>query len=202
MLENKTGALFISSMKRFILTSFAIVLIVFPLFAFSAQKDANKYAYARFIRSIRYIDNYKESAAAMASKIGNSAKGSDEQFAKLMRVVAVSDISDISPCLGNVYAHHNLTEDEANELSEIFESPTGVKLIHASQKTMISDIKRGYPVKPSFEGFTEDDRQQMLTWQQRPSYKKYGQLSTNVEVQKEMFQCILNSRAIKNSGIK
>jgi hypothetical protein len=195
-------------MKRCVIRVWALFVALFPaMLCAQSMKDVDvgDDIYIQLVDATHFIDNYKETAAVSAQVFSARNQGSDRQYAQFMAFMAHADLSDIKACVAKAYSGPMMTERDARELVELFESPFGQKILDLSQQMVINDIRHGASqgVDPSaWNALSSQDRQQFLEIRSRPSFVHYGQVTSSPAFRAGIGHCLLGSKAAKASGIK
>ena len=158
--------------------------------------------YRRLLEATQFVDNYKKTAAVSARVFAARGQGSDKQYAAFMGVVAKADLSDIGGCLVDVYKTQNLSQQDVSSLIAFFESTLGQKLLLEGRRMMEADIERGSHQALAADAFTEEEKRGINEVQKTEWYMKYARMTADRGVAAANMNCIVQSHAVKSSGIK
>jgi hypothetical protein len=169
-------------------------------FFVNSGESLNSFAFLRLVDVTHFIPNYKKMAAVSAKSFAARGQGSDREYASFMDKVASSDLSDIRFCIGQAYMSASLSQTDANELVQLFQTPIGIKSIELSQQMLIEDIQRGLhkPFDPQL--LTESERKELAHLSLLPVFVRYSQIVTGSNFQGAVRKCVLASKALRENG--
>lgn len=161
--------------------------------------------YAELVVATNFLENYKEMAGVAAEVAAARGKGSDPEFANVMASVARYGISDVKDCVAQAFSGPPMTSEDAADLVKTFRTQMGQKVLELGQAMLINDIRHGSPqgVDPAFvNALSAPERQELINIHHQPSFVHYGQLMASAGFQRSMGQCLMESRAARESGVR
>jgi hypothetical protein len=168
----------------------AILLFSVLSFAYgdeSAQPKSSA-AVPRFIKAVYYPAMYKAMAKGVSEQLASSNNPNDENFRTAL--IRLADIPEdkLLPPLVKVF-QKEITDEEASELADFFESEAGKKALMLSSKLLgKSDADKKQIMDEIGNQLTNDDKLKFASIMQKPSFHKYSQLLSNLEIFREVLR--------------
>jgi hypothetical protein len=167
-----------------------------------AAQSAARTAYLRVLDAAKFVENYQASAVVSARVFGARGQGSDKEYAEFMGYVAATDLSGAKPCLAQLLALQDFTAAEADEVSSIYASELGRRIIDETRKLMKETIEQGRAVSALLEGWSVEDKQRLATVYQTNSFRKFNSLGTMRPFMEGTLACYKTVLSAKHPGVK
>jgi hypothetical protein len=166
-----------------------------------AQVSAPRAEFVRLVETSQYVENYRASAVVSARVFGARAQGSDLEYARLMKYVAETDLTDAKPCLAALIGNE-MTPEEAVEVASLYESKVGQKIITLSRRIMKETIERGEVVRLPDDVWATDERPKVAAIYQNEAFRKFHSLGTKRSFMEGNLACYKNALSTKHPGVK
>lgn len=161
--------------------------------------------FEQLVEVTNFLDNYRNMAGVAAEVSAARGKGNDAEFAKLMASVARHGIWDVKGCVARGFSGPPMTPQDAANLIKTFKTPMGQKTLELGQAMLINDVRHGSPQGPDpafVSALTDQERQELISIREQPSFVHYGQLMASGGFQRSIGQCLMASKAFRESGVK
>jgi hypothetical protein len=188
-----------------IATAFGLAMALCQAFAQPAPPAAQADGMAAYMRALdasKFVENYQASAVVSARVFGARAQGSDKEYAEYMGYVATTDLSDAKPCLAKLVSLQGFTPAEADEVTAVYLSDLGPRIIEASRKLIREAIEHGRAVPASFEGWSVEDKQRLAVIYQTPSFRSFHMLAARRSFMEGTIACYKTVLSAKHPGVK
>lgn len=159
----------------------------------------------QLVEVTNFLDNYRNMAAVAAEVSAARGKGNDAEFAKLMTSVARHGISDVKGCVARGFSGAPMTPEDAANLIKTLKTPMGQKTLEIGQAMLINDVRHGSPQGPDpafVSALSDRERQELISIREQPSFVHYGQLLASAGFKRNIGQCLMASKAFRESGVK
>ncbi len=166
-------------------------------FLVNSGESLNSTAFVRLVDVTHFISNYKQMAAVSAKAFAARGEGSNREYARHMEEVASSDLSDIRLCVSQAYMSTSLSQTDANELVQIFQTPIGIRALELSQQMLIEDIQRGSHKPIDMQLLKESERKELAQLSLRPVFVRYSQTVAEPNFQAAVRTCALTSKTLR-----
>ncbi len=159
-------------------------------------------SFLRLVNATQIVENYQYMASVSARVFAARGQGSDKEYAEAMSLAATTDLSGAKGCIATALSGQQLTAAEAAEVSSIFESRVGQRLLNLSRTSTRQSVEQGRMVHPTPEGWTESDRRELAEIYQTPAFRSFSLVSTQRSFAEQMIGCYRSVIHEKHPGAK